>query len=142
MAKAKAGDAVKVHYTGKLDDGTVFDSSEGRDPLEFTLGEGKIIPGFENAVEGMESGQSETIKIEAKDAYGPYREEMLFQVKQSEVPENLDPKVGEELQVKQADGSTVVVTVKEVNEKEVTLDANHPLAGKALTFEIELVEIG
>ena len=141
MAKAKSGDTVKVHYTGKLDDGSVFDSSEGRDPLQFTLGQGNIIPGFEKAVEGMEAGQSDTIKIEAKDAYGPYREEMLFQVKQSEVPEDLNPKVGEELQVKQADGSTVVVVVKEVSEQEITLDANHPLAGQALTFEIELVEI-
>ena len=142
MAKAKAGDTVKVHYTGKLEDGSVFDSSEGRDPLQFTLGEGNIIPGFEKAVEGMEAGQSDTVTIEAADAYGPYRDEMLFQVKTDEVPDDLNPQVGEQLQVRQADGSTVVVTVKEMDEKEITLDANHPLAGKALTFNIELVEIG
>jgi peptidylprolyl isomerase len=141
MAKAKTGDTVKVHYTGTLEDGSVFDSSEGRDPLEFKMGEGSIIPGFEKAVEGMEKGDSETVTIEADDAYGPYQEEMVFQVSASEVPEDLDPKVGEQLQVRQADGSTVVVVVKAMDEKEVTLDANHPLAGKALTFKIELVEI-
>ena len=141
MAKAKNGDIVKVHYTGTLDDGTVFDSSEGRDPLEFTLGQGNIIPGFEKAVLGMEKGQSDKVTIVAEEAYGPYQEEMIFQVGSSEVPEELDPKVGEQLQVRQADGSTVVVTVKEVDEEGITLDANHPLAGKDLTFEIELVEI-
>lgn len=142
MAKAKAGDKVKVHYTGKLDDGSVFDSSEGKDPLEFTLGEGNIIPGFEKAVEGMEKGQSDTVTVEAEEAYGPYRDEMVFQVNSEEVPEDLDPKVGEQLQVRQPDGSTVVVMVKEVAEESITLDANHPLAGKELTFDIELVEIG
>jgi peptidylprolyl isomerase len=142
MAKAKTGDKVKVHYTGKLDDGTVFDSSEGKDPLEFTLGEGNIIPGFEKAVEGMETGASDTVQIEAENAYGPYQEEMVFAVPITDVPEELDPKVGEQLQVRQQDGSTVTVLVKEVDEKEVTLDANHPLAGKQLTFDIELVEIG
>ncbi len=141
MAKAKTGDTVKVHYAGTLEDGTVFDSSEGRDPLEFKLGEGGIIPGFEQAVEGLEKGDSVTANISAEDAYGPYNEEMVFQVGAADVPEDLNPQVGEQLQVRQADGSTVVVTVKAMDEKEVTLDANHPLAGKALTFEIELVEI-
>ena len=141
MAKARTGDTVKVHYTGKLDDGSVFDSSEGHDPLEFKLGEGSLIPGFEKAVEGMKKGGSETVTIEADDAYGPYQDEMVFQVSNDEVPDDLGPKVGEQLQMRQSDGSMVVVTVKEIDEKEVTLDANHPLAGKALTFEIKLVEI-
>ncbi len=141
MAEARAGDTVKVHYTGKLDDGTVFDSSEGRDPLEFKLGEGHVIPGFEKAVEGMKTGESETVTIEAEDAYGPYQDEMVFRVSSDEMPEDLDPKVGEQLQMRQSDGGMVAVTVKGIDEKEVALDANHPLAGEALTFEIELVEI-
>ena len=141
MARAKDGDTVKVHYTGKLDDGSVFDSSEGRDPLEFTLGEGSIIPGFEKAVEGMEQGESVTVVITADDAYGPYRDEMVFQVSNEDVPAEINPEVGEQLQMRQSDGSVVVVTVKEADEKELTLDANHPLAGEALTFEIELMEI-
>ena len=141
MAQAKKGDTVKVHYTGKLEDGTVFDSSIKRDPLQFTIGEGKLILGFEQAVVGMKPGESKTTKITADKAYGPHREEMLLEVNRNEFPEHLKPKVGEQLQVRQPNGQTIIVTVIDVSEANVKLDANHPLAGKDLTFDIQLIEI-
>jgi len=141
MAKAKDGDTVKVDYTGKFEDGTVFDSSSGRDPLEFTLGGGQVISGFEQAVEGMEPGQSKTATIPAGDAYGDHRKELLLVMDRSRLPEDLDPAVGEQLELRQQDGRAVLVTVAEVTESSVTLDANHPLAGKDLVFDIELREI-
>ncbi|AQT66946.1 FKBP-type 16 kDa peptidyl-prolyl cis-trans isomerase [Anaerohalosphaera lusitana] len=142
MSQAKKGDQVKVHYTGKLDDGTVFDSSEGRDPLDFELGAGQVIPGFEQGTEGMEPGESKTIKIECKDAYGERREEMVQKVSKQELPDDVDPQIGQQYRVPLQNGGSVVVTVSEVTDEDVTLDANHPLAGKNLTFDIELVEIG
>ncbi|MDH5406408.1 MAG: peptidylprolyl isomerase [Candidatus Aminicenantes bacterium] len=141
MAQAKQGDTVKVHYTGKLDDGTVFDSSIKRDPLQFTIGEGKLILGFEQAVAGMKPGESKTTKVPADKAYGPHREEMLLEVNRNEFPEHLKPKAGEQLQVRQPNGQTIIVTVIDVSEANVKLDANHPLAGKDLTFDIQLIEI-
>lgn len=141
MAPAKHGDTVKVHYTGKLEDGTVFDTSTERDPLQFTIGEGQIIPGFEQAVVGMKPGESKTTKVPADKAYGPHSKEMVLEVDRKEFPEHLKPKVGEQLQVRQADGKTMVVSVTGVSESGVTLDANHPLAGKDLTFDIQLTEI-
>jgi len=141
MAQAKKGDTVKVHYTGKLDDGTVFDSSVERDPLEFRIGEGQVLPGFEQAIEGMNPGQSRSVNIPADQAYGPYREEMVLEIEKDRFPPDLDPQVGQQLRVRQPDNSTVPVRVTEVSEATVTLDANHPLAGKDLTFEIELIEI-
>ena len=142
MAAAKDGDKVKVHYTGKLDDGTVFDSSDGRDPLEFTIGEGQIIPGFETGVQGMEPGEAKTVKIPADQAYGPHREEGVLVVNRTELPPDMNPEVGEELEVRYQEGQATVVRVTDAAEETVTLDANHPLAGKDLTFDIELVEIG
>ncbi|NLX03986.1 MAG: peptidylprolyl isomerase [Phycisphaerae bacterium] len=142
MAQAKEGDTVKVHYTGKLKDGTVFDQSAGKEPLEFTIGEGRVIPGFEEAVKGMEPGQSKTVEVSSEEAYGPRRDEMILQVDRSRLPEDLDPEVGQQLQSHQENGQTVILTVTDVSEQEVTLDANHPLAGQDLQFEIELVEIG
>lgn len=141
MTQAKSGDTVKIHYKGTLNDGTVFDSSEGRDPLEFTIGEGNIIPGVEEAVVGMEPEETKTETIGPDKAYGDYRSEMVIDVDKSQFPENIDPEVGQQLELKQQDGQTVVVTVTEVNDDQVKLDANHPLAGKDLTFEIQLKEI-
>ncbi len=141
MAQAKQGDTVTVHYTGKLDDGTVFDSSVEREPLEFTLGEGLVIPGFENAVIGMNAGEKKTVDIASEEAYGPYRDELILSVNREQFPEDIQPEVGQSLQVQQPNGQPVVVTVAAVADEEVKLDANHPLAGKDLTFEIELMDI-
>jgi peptidylprolyl isomerase len=141
MPQAKDGDTVKVGYTGRLDDGTVFDSSENRDPLEFTIGDGNLIPGFEQAVRGMSPGESKTVRIPADEAYGPHHKEMTLVVDRGEFPPEMDPQVGEQLQVRQPSGQTMVVTVSEVSDAKVTLDANHPLAGKDLTFEIQLTEV-
>ena len=141
MAQATTGDTVRVHYTGTLHDGTTFDSSEGREPLEFTVGGGQVIPGFDQAVEGMEPGDTKTVEIPADDAYGPKREEMMLQVSPDQFPEGVDPELGQQLQLSQPDGQNVVVRVTDVQDDAVTLDANHPLAGEDLTFEITLDEI-
>lgn len=141
IVQAESGDTVRVHYNGRLEDGTEFDSSAGRDPLQFTLGEGSMIPGFEKAVIGMSLGQWKTVEIPADEAYGPYREELVLVVDRGELPPDLEPEVGQQLQMQQADGRVISVTVIEVSESSVTLDANHRLAGKALIFEIQLVEI-
>jgi FKBP-type peptidyl-prolyl cis-trans isomerase 2 len=141
MAQAKTGDTVKVHYTGKLNDDTVFDTSTNREPLQFTIGEGKVIPDFEQAVVGMKPGETKNIKIPSDRAYGPHREEMVVVVARSEFPEDLKPVVDQRLQVCQPDGQVFAVTVTDVSESKVTLDGNHPLAGKDLTFDIQLTEI-
>lgn len=141
MTPAKQGDMVKVHYTGKLDDGTVFDSSIDRDPLEFVLGEGQLIAGFEQAVLGMTPGESKTEKIPADEAYGPHREEMVVEVERQQLPENIPLDVGQQLQIQQAPNQIIPVVITAISESKVTLDANPPLAGKDLIFEIELVGI-
>lgn len=141
MSQAKQGDTVKVHYRGSLQDGTVFDASRDRDPLEFTIGEGQVIPGFENAVVGMEPGQSRVVTVESEDAYGPRRLESLVEIERERLPSDLRIEVGSQLQVRHEDGGTRVATIARVGEESVTLDINHPLAGKDLTFDIELVEI-
>ena len=141
MANASDGNTVKVHYTGTLEDGTTFDSSKGREPLEFTLGEGRIIPGFEEAVKGLQVGEAKTVTIPSEEAYGPHRNELVLEIQRSQLPEGMEPKAGQALQMQQADGRTSVVIVTDVSETTMTVDANHPLAGKDLTFDIELVEI-
>jgi peptidylprolyl isomerase len=141
MAEAKNGDTVKVHYTGKLDDGTIFDTSADREPMQFTIGEGQLIPDFEQAIVGMSPGESKTVQIPSDNAYGPHHEEMVMAVDRKEFPDDLDPKVDQMLQVRQQDGHTFAVKVTDVSEAKVTLDANHPLAGKDLTFDIQLTEI-
>lgn len=141
IVQAESGDTVRVHYNGRLEDGTEFDSSVGREPLQFTLGEGSMIPGFEKAVIGMSLGQWKTVEIPADEAYGPYREELVLVVDRGELPPDLEPEVGQQLQMRQTDGPVIPVTVIEVSESSVTLDANHRLAGKDLIFEIQLVEI-
>jgi peptidylprolyl isomerase len=141
MSQAKEGDAVKVHYTGKLQDGTVFDSSREREPLQVTIGEKTLIPGFEKSLVGMEEGQSKTVTLEPSEAYGEKRTDLVVDVNKSNFPEHITPKVGERLQVKQPDGSLVNVTITNIADDMVTLDANHPLAGETLVFDIELVKI-
>jgi peptidylprolyl isomerase len=141
MTPAKHGDTVKVHYVGKLRDGTVFDTSREREPIEFTIGESQLIPGFEQAVVGMGAGESKTVEIASDEAYGPRNEEMVVIIERNEFPNHLIPKVGQLLQIRQPTGQMFIVTITDVSESNVTLDANHPLAGKDLTFEIQLVEI-
>jgi peptidylprolyl isomerase len=141
MQQAKQGDTVHVHYRGTLEDGTVFDSSEGADPISFTIGAGEVIPGFEEMVTGMETGQKKTNTIAADDAYGPRRDELVFTVGRDQIPPGSDIEVGDVLQVGFPDGSSANVQVAAMTDDSVTLDANHPLAGRDLTFELELVEI-
>lgn len=142
MSKVKDGDTVKVHYTGKLtEDDTVFDSSREREPLEFTLGEGQLIPGFEEAVIGMEEGDDTTIELDSSDAYGERREDLELEVSKDDLPDNVDPQVGMQLQMQQQEnGQAIPVQITAVEDDFVKLDANHPLAGKDLTFDIELIE--
>ncbi len=141
MSQAKAGDTVKIHYTGTLDDGSQFDSSTGRDPLEFTLGEGQVIPGFDKAVEGMAVGDSKTVNIPAEEAYGPRHDQMIQEVPLSARPDDLEPQVGMGLQARRPDGAMLDLTITAIGEESVTVDGNHPLAGQALNFQLELVEI-
>lgn len=141
MAEAKQGDKVRVHYTGKLKDGTVFDTSRDREPLEFTIGEGRIIPGFEKAVLGMSPGEEKTTQVASDEAYGPRTDDMVLTVDRAKIPENIDPKVSQPIQIRLSSGETRVAQVTHVTESSVTLDANHPLAGLDLTFAIELMEI-
>lgn len=141
MAQAKIGDTVKVNYTGRLEDGTVFDSSLRSGPLVFTIGEGQLIPGFENAVIGMTPGETKIQKVSAEEAYGFRADFLVIEVDRRRVPPDLDPKVGDRLQLQHPDGHTTSVLVTEVTDASITLDANHPLAGKELTFDIELLDI-
>lgn len=141
MSKAKQGDTVKVHYKGTLEDGTVFDTTAGRDPLEFTIGGGEILPGFEQAVVGMASGEKRRTEIAAKDAYGEHQTDRVIEVGRDKFPDEIQPEIGQRLQMVREGGEALPVTVVEVGDESVTLDANHPLAGKDVTFEIELVEI-
>lgn len=141
MSEAKNGDTVRIHYSGRLKDGSEFDSSAGREPLEFTLGEGEIIPGLEKEVAGMTVGDKNTVTIPADAAYGPHRPEAVQEVPRSEIPEEVDVAVGTQLQGVTRDGRQLSLTVVDVGHETVTLDANHPLAGKDLVFDVELVEI-
>lgn len=136
---ARQGDRVTVHYTGRLDDGTVFDTSEGREPIAFTLGAGQVIPGFERAIEGMEEGEIRTFTVPAEEAYGPHRPELVHRIARSEVPPQVELDLGARLKARDRAGNRVLLTVVEVTDEEVVLDANHPLAGMDLTFEVEVV---
>jgi len=141
MTEAKAGDTVRLHYKGTLDDGSVFDSSEGREPLEFTVGSGQIIPGLDRAIPGMKVGDEKTVRIEAEDAYGPINLEARQSVPRSNIPDSVPLEIGLQLQAQTENGQTMTVTVAEFSDEEVVLDANHPLAGQALTFEIQITGI-
>lgn len=141
MSKAQKGNKVKVHYTGRLDDGSQFDTSREREPLEFEIGANQVIPGFENAVIGLSEGESTTVNIPSDQAYGPRMPEMVLKVGKEKLPPDFKPELGQKLQLPQQDGQNVVVTVTDISENEIELDANHPLAGQDLTFDIQLVEV-
>ncbi len=141
MSHAKAGDTVRIHYTGTLDDGTQFDSSAGREPLEFALGSGQVIPGFDKAVDGMSVGENKTVQIAPDDAYGPRHEQLVQEVPKTQLPAEIQPAVGMRLQASGPDGQVMQLVVTAVGEDAITVDGNHPLAGKALHFDIELVDI-
>lgn len=141
MSTAAIGNKVKVHYTGSFDDGEVFDSSREAQPLEFEVGAGQVIPGFEQAVAGMAVGESKQIRLGEEQAYGPRNPEMVIDVDPQQFAADMSPEVGQQFQTEMADGTPMVLTVKAVDEEKITLDANHPMAGKTLNFNIELVEI-
>lgn len=141
LSKVTNSDTVKVHYTGKTDDGVVFDSSREREPLQFTMGQGQLIPGFEKAVEGLGVGDSTSVRIPADEAYGDVRPDMVVEIEKKQIPPDIKPELGMQLQIQQPNGQPLAVTVKAITDTHVTLDANHPLAGETLTFDIEVVEI-
>jgi peptidylprolyl isomerase len=141
MSGAKKGDSVKVHYTGKLHDGSIFDSSQNREPLEFEVGAGMMIAGFDKAVSGMKVGDKKIADIPAAEAYGEKNAEMVIEVPKAQLPPDLKPEVGQQLSMQQPDGQALPVVISGIKEDSVEIDANHPLAGKDLVFDIELVEI-
>jgi len=141
MTQVKAGDKVRIHYTGTLADGTTFDSSQGRDPLEFTVGSGQIISGLDREVEGMKVGDKQTVTVPAEEAYGAHDPAKVQQVPRSALPPELEPQEGMQLQAQTPQGGQVALMITSVGEQEITVDANHPLAGKDLVFDIEMVEI-
>lgn len=141
MTQAKKGDKVQVHYKGTLADGTVFDSSEDKPPLDVTLGSGMVIPGFDEALTGMAVGEKKTVNIPVDKAYGPHNAEMVMQMPASQIPSDLNPEIGQKLQVGGTGGEVMMVEVVDLNDEFIVLDANPPLAGKDLTFELELVTI-
>lgn len=141
MSSAQKGDFVHVHFTGKLNDGTVFDTSENRDPLTFQLGRGQVIPGFDRAVEGMAVGETKTEVIPSDQAYGPRVTQLTFTVPRENLPDGYEPQVGEVMRMETRDGRQMDVVVTHSDEGFVKMDANHPLAGQDLTFDIELVKV-
>ena len=141
MAQVEDGDTVMVHYTGKLGDGTVFDTTANRDPLQFTIGKGQIIPHFERAVIGMKPSESKVINVPADEAYGPHHDELVLTVGLEVFSEDAQPEVGRQFSIRQPDSQTIVAMVADVTESSATLDANHPLAGKDLIFDIQLLEV-
>ena len=142
MTQVKTGDTVHIHYTGTLNDGTTFDSSEGREPLTFEVGSGQIIPGLDSAIPGMTVGDKKTVNVACDDAYGQMNPAMRQDVPRADIPAEIPLEVGSRLQMQTQDGQVIPVTVAAVEEESVTLDANHPLAGEDLTFNLELVKIG
>ncbi len=142
MTEVKSGDKVAIHYKGSLEDGSVFDSSEGREPLEFTVGSGQIIPGLDKALVGMKVGDRKTVTIAPEDAYGPHDPQGVIEVPRSELPPEIDLKPGLTLEMRTPDGQAIPVNVVAVTDDTVTMDANHFLAGKDLTFDFELVRVG
>ena len=141
MPEAKEGDSVKVQYVGKLEDGSIFDSSAPDAPLEFTIGGNQVIPGFNNGVLGMTVGESKTVHIPVTDAYGPHQKDGVFEISRTEFPDDMNIEIGMRLEGNQQNGKSVQVTIIEINEGTIKLDANHPLAGKDLTFDITLIAI-
>ena len=141
MAQAKIGDKVKVHFTGYLEDDTVFGSTKGEDPFEFIIGEKNMLPGFESAIIGMEKGETKTISLPPEEAYGDHKKELVHMMERSGFPEEINLEIGKRLSVRTQDGRQTVVTIKDITEDKIVIDENEPLAGKTLTFKIELVEI-
>lgn len=141
MAEARQGDTVLVHYTGTLDDGSEFDSSRDQEPLKFKLGSGQVIPGFEAAVEGLAPGADVKVRLQAAEAYGDRSEELVMTVGRSDLPSSFEPEIGDEIEMSHSSGHTFPGMIVDVDDAAVRIDANHPLAGQALTFTIELIEI-
>ena len=141
MAEAKEGDRVRVHFTGTLESGTIFGATADDEPFEFTLGEGKVLAAFENAVVGMKKGETRTICIPPEDAYGHHKEELIFDIDRSQLPSEFEPEVGKKFRAQLADGRLAILTILGVNGDKLTVDANDPLAGQDLTFEIKLLGI-
>jgi peptidylprolyl isomerase len=141
VKKAETGDTVKVHYTGKLDSGEVFDSSEGKTPLEFKIGEGRLIKDFENSVIGLAEGESKQIKIPSEKAYGEKKENLIGKLPKDKLPPNIEPKEGLRLQMKTPEDQTILMTIIDVSDTDITVDANHELAGENLNFDVKMVEI-
>ena len=141
MTQAKAGDTVQIHYTGTLSDGSVFDSSEGRDPLSFTLGSGQIIPGLDAAIDGMATGEQKTVTIPADQAYGAHNPDAVQAIPRDQIPPEIPVTAGTQLQMQTPDGRAVPVVVADATDEHVMIDANHPLAGKDLTFAVEIVKV-
>lgn len=135
------GQTVTVNYTAKLEDGTVFDTTEDKDPLEFQLGDNRVIPGFENAVMEMTPGDTTTAQIAPEDAFGPHVDDRVMQVPRSQLPADLEPQIGQQLEIPQENGAPIRVTITALDDESITLDANHPLAGQSLTFDIELLDV-
>ncbi|KAA0920419.1 FKBP-type peptidyl-prolyl cis-trans isomerase [Aquicoccus porphyridii] len=142
MSQVKKGDTVHIHYTGTLQDGSVFDSSEGRDPLSFTVGSGQIIPGLDAAMEGMSVGDTRRVEVPSDQAYGPVQEEARQAVPRADIPEEIPMEVGTQVNAQNQEGQVMTLTIHEITDEQVVLDANHPLAGKDLIFDVELVSIG
>ncbi len=141
MSAVIAGNKVKIHYTGTFDDGEIFDSSREADPLEFEVGTGQVIPGFDNAVVGMKVGETKQVRLPENEAYGPYNQEMVFDAEPDQFEEGLIPEVGQQFQTQLEDETPLLLTVKSVEDGKIVLDANHPMAGKTLNFDLEVVEI-
>ena len=142
MNKVKNGDRVKIHYTGTLKDGEIFDTSRERQPLEFIIGNREMMPGLETRVIGMEAGEKKSIEVPPEEAFGPRQEELVVEVKKSNLPDHIEPCLGQKLQMQDANGNHIELAITEIKEESITLDANHPLAGHTLFFDLELVEIG
>jgi peptidylprolyl isomerase len=141
MSRAKNGDTVKVEFTGRLENGEVFTKPKEDEPFEFTIGKEQVILGFERAVIGMEVGETNTVTVPPEEAYGPRYEDLLVKIKRTNLPHHITPVIGKRLQIPQKDGNPIRVTISDINENTITLDANHPLAGITLTFDIELVAV-
>ena len=142
MKQATKGNTVRVHYEGRLKDGTLFDSTANREPVQFTIGENEVIFGFEEGVVDMFAGQSKTIKVPSSEAFGPYRKELLTKVPRENLDvQKLDLKIGDQIKIEQSEDEPLITTIRDIDDSSITLDANHPLAGEELTFDISLVEI-
>jgi FKBP-type peptidyl-prolyl cis-trans isomerase 2 len=140
-AQVKKSNTVKVQYTGKLEDGSIVQSTTKGNPLQFTIGAGEVIKGFEQAVVGMEPGQKKTVKVSADEAYGPHRENLVLEIERERIPNDIEVNVGKRLKIQQKDGESTILRVTDFSNSKVTLDANHPLAGKNLIFDIKLIDI-